>query len=251
MDLPVAVAGTIRRLDLTLKGVATNLAIDEALLNELEESGGPPVLRTWELPGPAVVMGASCRLRDQVDVDACRADGVPIARRSSGGGSVVIGPGALNVAVVLPIDAHPTLRAIETAQRAVLEPIAAALRQLGRPVEILGLGDLVVAGRKVAGSAQRRTRRGVLVHLTILDALPIAWIGRYLGVPPRPPAYRAGRDHAQFVANLGLGRAAVLAAVERAWLPADRPVEPALPPLGRADELVRTKFGDPAWTERL
>lgn len=251
MDLPAAVAGTIRRLDLTLEGVAANLAIDEALLNELEESAGPPVLRTWELPGPAVVMGASCRLREQVNVDACRADGVPIARRSSGGGSVVIGPGALNAAVVLPIEAHPALRAIETAQRSVLEPIATELRQLGRPVEILGLGDLVVDGRKVAGSAQRRTRRGVLVHLTILDALPIAWIGRYLGAPPRPPSYRAGREHGQFVANLGLGRAAVIAALERAWLPADRVIEPAIPPMERAAELVRSKFGDPAWIERL
>src|SRR5919107_773807 len=74
-------------LDLTLAGIAANLALDEALLIEAEE------------------LGSSCRWRDDVRVDECLADGVALARRTSGGGTVVVGPGTLNVTVVLPNDA--------------------------------------------------------------------------------------------------------------------------------------------------
>src|SRR3954464_2373538 len=84
LDRP-ACPEAFRYLDRTLPGVEANLALDEALLIQAEAESGPPVLRTWELPTVAVVRGASCRLREEVGVEACRADGVAIARRSSGG----------------------------------------------------------------------------------------------------------------------------------------------------------------------
>ena len=71
-------------LDRTLPTLAENLALDEALLLDAE-AGGPEVLRLWRWEQPAVVLGAGGRLADDVDEDACRADGVPIQRRSSGG----------------------------------------------------------------------------------------------------------------------------------------------------------------------
>src|SRR3954462_12573016 len=100
-DPPPAVAGW-RYLEGALPGIAANLALDEALLIEADERGAGPALRIWEPEEVAVVLGASGRWREDVKVDACREDGVAIARRSSGGGTVVIGPGTINVAVVLP-----------------------------------------------------------------------------------------------------------------------------------------------------
>ena len=47
-------------LDATLGALAENLALDEALLLAAE-AGGPEVLRLWEWPSPAVVLGAGCR----------------------------------------------------------------------------------------------------------------------------------------------------------------------------------------------
>src|SRR5947208_15988645 len=102
-------AVTMRLLDHTYPEIAANLALDEALLEEAEETGGPGVLRLWEPASLAVVMGASCRLRDEVRVEACPADGVPVARRSSGGATVVIGPGALDGAGVFRQDADARL----------------------------------------------------------------------------------------------------------------------------------------------
>jgi lipoate-protein ligase A len=133
----------------------------------------------------------------------------------------------------------------------VLQRLAAAVRALGPPVVVLGSGDLTLQRRKVAGSAQRRLRHHFLVHATILYRFPLDRIARYLGPPRRQPAYREGRAHEDFVANLDLPRAALVAAIGAAWLPPDRPIVEAEVPQALVAHLVATKFGDPAWVDRL
>jgi lipoate-protein ligase A len=241
----------IAYLDCTLPQLEANLALDEALLRAVEERGQPPVLRLWESSEFAVVLGASGRIREEVHRDACRADRVRIYRRSSGGGTVVIGPGALNFTVVLPAGFAPGLEAVDVAQRFVLERVAASLRLRGTPAVVQGSGDLTLDGRKFAGSAQRRLRRHFLVHASVLYAFPLDRISRYLAIPRRQPAYREGRPHEEFVANLGLPRAEVEAAIRASWLPQARAPAPAGIPEDLVESLIAEKFGDPAWIERF
>ena len=92
-------AGTVNLLDLTLSTPAENLAADEALLDEREATAGEPVLRLWESPEHFVVVGYSNRVGTEVNEPACRARGIPILRRCSGGGTVLQGPGCLNYAL--------------------------------------------------------------------------------------------------------------------------------------------------------
>jgi lipoate-protein ligase A len=242
------ITGETRYVEFTYPAIEANLALDEALLVDVETHGGGALLRVWEPSTFAVVLGASCRLHEDVNVDLCRRDGVPIARRSSGGGSVLVGPGSLNVTINLPADAAPGLSAVDTAHRYVLEQIARSIREAGPPAQVQGLGDLTLGDRKIAGSAQRRLRRNFFVHLSILYAFPLALIGRYLKSPRRQPDYRAGRSHADFVSNLDLTRHDLLRAIQAPW----RPLTPALElPYLQVEELVTTRFGNAAWTERL
>ncbi len=238
-------------LDLTLAGIPANLALDEALLIEAEERGSPPVLRIWEPDAFAVVLGSSCRWREDVRVDACREDGVALARRSSGGGTVVVGPGTLNLTVVLPIDAAPGLGAVDVAHRFVLDRLARALREGGTAVEVRGLGDLTVGDRKFSGSAQRRLRRHFLVHATMLYDFPLEKIDRYTTLPRRQPSYRADRPHGDFLMNLGLPRASLIEAIRSAWIPPGGGIETPAVPEETVRELVASKFADPSWIQRL
>ena len=237
-------------LDRTLPTIEENLALDEALLVEVEDGRESPHLRVWELPFPAVVLGASGRLLRDVIVDACRRDGVPITRRSSGGGTVVVGPGALNFTVVLARDAAPGLEAVDFAQHYVLERLAATLRARGAAVDVLGSGDLAVDRRKVAGSAQRRLKHHFLVHATILYAFPLELIDRYTRPPERQPLYREGRPHSEFVTNLWMSRSGLVDALQTAWN-----VTPECPAIAVPEAAVRAlttaKFADPAWVARL
>ncbi len=119
--------------DLTLPTPEENLALDEALLDEAEAAAEPhECLRLWEAPRPLVVVGRNSRLADEVNVEACRAAGVPILRRTSGGCAIVAGPGSLMYAVVLSYERRPELKMLDAAHAFVLETIAAALRRWRR-----------------------------------------------------------------------------------------------------------------------
>jgi lipoate-protein ligase A len=236
-----------------LPGIAANLALDEALLIEADERGAGPALRIWEPDELAVVLGASRRWRDEVKTEACRADGVAIARRSSGGGTVVLGPGTLNLTVVLPSTAAPGLGAVDVAQAFVLDRVAQAIRARGPAVERHGSGDLTLGPdrRKFSGSAQRRLRNHFLVHATILYQFPLDRVERYTYLPQRQPAYRQARSHLDFLINLDLPRATLVALIQSAWLPPDHPRQPAPIPEELVQELVQTRFARPDWIERL
>jgi lipoate-protein ligase A len=187
-----------------------------------------------------------------VDADACRADGVAVARRTSGGGTVLIGPGALNVAVVLPIDAAPELRNVDTAQKWVMERFAESIRREGPAVEMRGSGDLAIGDRKVSGSAQRRLRRFLLIHATILygGRIDAGAIARYLRMPSRRPDYRGERGHEDFITFLPLDRGRLAGALVRAWSPATNQLDQTLPWVF-VDELAGGRLSDQAWIERF
>jgi lipoate---protein ligase len=237
--------------DQTLSSVEENLALDEALLIEADRGRGPSVLRFWEPREYAVVLGASRRLRDDVLVDACRADVVPILRRSSGGGTVVVGPGTLNVTLVLPESVAPGMGAVEPAQRYVLDRIAVSIRRLGRPVTIEGRGDLTLAGRKCGGSAQRRLKNYFMVHCSILNDFAIERIVRYLAMPDKQPEYRAGRSHQDFLSNLNLPREILVNALCEAWSPGSSlRAAPALPETA-VNSLLAERYANSAWIERF
>ncbi|MFM7539274.1 MAG: lipoyl protein ligase domain-containing protein [Planctomycetota bacterium] len=105
----------MRFLDLTSPDLTENLAIDEALLMERElrpDLGG--ILRFWEYPRHAVVLGSGGIVRDDVELESCQRDGITIARRSSGGGTVLLGPGCLLYSLVLDMEANPALSGIST-----------------------------------------------------------------------------------------------------------------------------------------
>jgi lipoate---protein ligase len=239
--------------DVTLPGVAENLALDEAMLIEADEGRGPPLVRFWEPGDYAVVLGASRRLRAEVHIDACRADGVPIFRRSSGGGTVLIGPGTLNVTVILPETAGPGLSAVDAAQHHVLGRLARSIRRAGAPVDVLAHGDLVLGDRKCGGSAQRRLKRWFLVHCSILYRFPIDRIGRYLALPARQPDYRRGRPHADFLCNLDLPRAAMVEALRPGPDPCtgDDPTTALRGAMAILPSLLAERFANPEWIERL
>jgi lipoate-protein ligase A len=197
------------------------------------------------------VLGASSRVRADVRLDLCKADGVPILRRTSGGGTVVVGPGTLNVTFILPESAAPGLSTVPGAHQHVLDWIARSIRNVGPAVAVDGRGDLVIEARKCAGSAQRRLRHWFMVHCSILYDFPIERIVRYLTIPERQPEYRQGRDHGEFLRNVGLPRNILADAIRGNGLTGSLPRPGQSVPWGVVQTLLSEKFANPAWIERF
>jgi lipoate-protein ligase A len=182
---------------------AWNMAVDEALLR-LAMDGAPPVLRIYEWDISAVSLGYF--------QPAALAGTRPFIRRYTGGG-LVDHARDVTYTVAAP-RAHP-LGQMSTAESysKIHEGVAAALRALGIEAVLspdCGEGngdacfrkavkfDVLHAGAKVAGAAQRRTRSGLLQQGSILlpdpafnpalrVALPAA-LGALLGFTARPDA---------------------------------------------------------------
>jgi lipoate-protein ligase A len=204
-------------LDLTLPTLAENLALDEALLLEAEAGRGGEVLRVWEWSKHAVILGAGCRLAEDVDEIACQADGVPILRRASGGGTVLLGLGCLCYAVVLAYDRAPALREIRSSYAYVFERIQEQLADVLPNVEHAGISDLALTGRKFSGNSQQRKQSFLLHHGTLLYQVDLSRVGRYLRMPSRQPDYRQGREHGAFLMNVPLDAGELKQRLRRAW----------------------------------
>jgi lipoate-protein ligase A len=230
-------------LDITLPSLPENLALDEAMLLEAESGRGGETLRLWEWPRPAVVLGAGGVIADDVDTAACDCDGIPLARRSSGGGTVLLGPGCLLYTLVLRYDRAAELRDIRKSYYWILARVTAALPG----VAVTGPSDLAIDGRKVGGSAQQRKRDYLLHHGTLLYFFDLPLIDRYLREPPRQPDYRVRRRHAEFVTNLSVGGAELRDRLRAEWAveSTGRPT-----PGDEVERLVGEKFGRDDWVRR-
>lgn len=221
------------------------------------------VLRVWSFESPVVVMGRASRVGEEVCLERCTADGVPVLRRASGGSTIVAGPGCLMYSVQVSYESRPVWRSLDHAHREVMgrirEAVVASLSVFGLEKQIARQGtcDLTDGAYKFSGNALRCKRHAMIYHGTILLDMPLEWVERYLLEPPRQPEYRERRTHGSFVRNLlqdtsvnRLDFERELTQQLRSVWQADRSWE-EYPYRDRLslwfEQLMRTRYSNPAW----
>lgn len=240
----------IRLLDHTGASPGENLALEEVILDEVEQGRQPDTLRFWESPTRFVVLGTGQVLAQEVNEGQCAADGVPIHRRCSAGGCVLQGPGSLNYALFLRYERHPDLRALHPSYHYILGMVCTALGALGVTAEQAGISDIAVAGRKISGNAQRRRRRALLHHGTLLYRADGDGMRVYLQEPVDRPDYRGARSHDAFVSHLDHKPEALRRALQEALAPDAVAGTPEDNELAAARSLARSKYDTRAWIYR-
>jgi lipoate---protein ligase len=188
------------------RSIGEELACDEILLFEAENHGGTGFLRFWTPSHTGVVAGYTNSLEREIYLAACQIHRIPVYRRITGGGSVVLTPGCLNFTLVLPYATHPDFTTASGTSRLIMDRVQTALQPclIGQQSTVGGDGDLVLDGRKFLGSAQKRLQRTFLFHASILLEVDPVLIAKLLPPPSRQPAYREQRDHGAFLTNLPL-----------------------------------------------
>lgn len=238
----------MKKLLKTLPATVQNLALDEWLLHRCDSSNVPvEVLRLWENPVHAVILGRSSKVMDEVNQEFCRAHNIEYLRRSSGGASVVIGPGCLMYAVVLDYRIRPELKMLDQAHQYVMQKMLNAIQQCGVNVRFQGTCDLTLDGRKFSGNSLRCQRNSFLYHGTLLYDFDLNLVQQCLGTPPRQPEYREGRSHQDFVTNLPVSKEQLVTALVSSW---NAHEDPANIPMDQIETLVREKYGQQAWTHK-
>jgi lipoate---protein ligase len=160
----------------------------------------PAACMTFVPPRVIVIIGKGSRAEQELNVEHVTADGVPVMRRPSGGCAVVLTPHMLAV----------SFARYETQQQKSAEYFAhfntILIRTLCRfgmsEIEQAGTSDIARHGRKLVGTAIYRNRELVFYQAIINVSENVDLFERYLPLPPRMPAYRAGRTHRRFVSSL-------------------------------------------------
>lgn len=166
---------------------AENMAIDEALLRCFDPESSRPILRLYGWSPPALSLGRFQKAAEVLDLGRCRADGIAIVRRVTGGG-VIYHDDELTYSLVCAPGQIPPAASIKDSFRVLTGFLLAFYRRFGLDAayatdaapEGTRLGertafcfagkesfDILAGGRKIGGNAQRRLRGVIFQHGSI------------------------------------------------------------------------------------
>jgi lipoyl(octanoyl) transferase len=167
-----------------------NMALDEALLDWHSQGKIPPVIRFYGWDPATLSIGYFQKVEKEIDLEAVKAHGLGFVRRPTGGRGV-LHEHELTYSVIVSED-HPEMpKTVTEAYRVISEGILKGFHQLGLEAyfavprtdeersalknprsavcfDAPSWYELVVEGRKVAGSAQTRQKGVILQHGSIL-----------------------------------------------------------------------------------
>jgi lipoate-protein ligase A len=181
---------TWKLLDTGADTGARNMAVDEELLARAQVGATLPVLRFYTWDPPAVSLGRFQDIGAAVDAGACKRRGIDIVRRITGG-RAVLHHRELTYSIVARVDDPIFPPDVLGTYKVIAACLLAGLKDLGIPAEMVSRKsrhaplvkkdagnpacfsspswyELLVQGRKIIGSAQRRLPRAFLQHGSVL-----------------------------------------------------------------------------------
>lgn len=148
---------------------------------------------------PAIVMGISGQTEQLIQQKKLEENPIPIIRRFSGGGTVVVDENTLFVTLICQSETLP----ISPFPRPLMQWIAENLYRPLFPASLFQLqeNDYVLGEKKWGGNAQSIIKGRWLHHSSLLWDYRLEHMN-YLLIPPKTPSYRQGRSHADFLCRL-------------------------------------------------
>ncbi|MBQ8642203.1 MAG: lipoate--protein ligase [Clostridia bacterium] len=152
-----------------------NLALEYYLATE--KKIGDTIVYLWRT-SPTVVIGKFQNALEELDRQYTEEKGIRIARRMSGGGTIYNDEGGLMFTYIVP-ENKP-----EIDFRSFINPVIAALGEMGVSAEASGRNDILVDGKKVSGNAQYKIDGMTVHHGTLMFDVDIGEVLR--ATTPKP-----------------------------------------------------------------
>jgi lipoate-protein ligase A len=171
------------------------MAVDEAILLAVSQGQAPPTIRFYSWQPAAISIGYFQRAHTEVDHEQLQANGLGFVRRPTGG-RAVLHHHELTYSIIVSESESFIPRTVNEAYRVLSEGLVRGFRKIGLLAEMISFAqkqqttsfqtsneekersaacfdapswyELVVEGRKIAGSAQTRQKGVLLQHGSIL-----------------------------------------------------------------------------------
>lgn len=180
---------------------AMNMALDEALLHAVAGGQSLPILRFYRWRPATVTLGYAQSVHTDIDLDVCAEAGLDVVRRSTGGRAVLHAE-EVTYAVMAPLNTGMFGGSVLECYRVISSVLQKTLLQLGLAAELVpgkargghqnamkavcfsapSQYELVIEGRKVAGSAQKRHGRAFLQHGSLPLEMDLELLGKALKI---------------------------------------------------------------------
>ena len=209
---------TFRIIDTGTRDGRRQIAFDQALIEAHKAGSIPDTIRFLRFP-PTALIGRHQALSGEIELDYCRAHGIGVVRRITGGGAIYLDEGQLGWELVF----HRSTLAIGSLAeltREICEAAAAGLSKLGVAARYRPRNDIEVDGRKISGTGGFFDQDTLFYQGTVLVDLNTAEMTAALKVPEAKLAKRSLDSAAQRVVTLKelLGTAPPIEAIQQALL---------------------------------
>jgi lipoate-protein ligase A len=181
---------------------AYNMAVDEAILTAHSEGKVPPTVRFYGWNPATLSIGYFQKAADEINFEQLALEGLGFVRRPTGG-RAVLHDRELTYSIIVAENYPGIPRSVTEAYRVLSEGLVHGFQKLGLDAEMVQLAsdedkdkyasmgsaacfdspswyELVVEGRKIAGSAQTRQKQVVLQHGSILLDMDVDQLFRVL-----------------------------------------------------------------------
>jgi lipoate-protein ligase A len=162
---------------------AEGLATDDTLPRAVFERGSPPILHLYTFV-PSAIVGKYQDIQAALRLERCRERGVEYNRRSTGGGTVIMGPEVVALGLGISMD-HPGLKAgVGGIFESLSQVFIRALDRFSIRAAFRPKNDLEVNGRKIAGlSAANEAGKSILFHTSLLVSFDLALMADIMNTP--------------------------------------------------------------------
>lgn len=159
------------------------LAADEVLAQRVGQGDSVPTLRLYTYQ-PCALVGRFQTVEHELHTGYCQANQIPINRRPTGGGAIIMGEGQLGVALMIPGSKDDTYSRARELMSHFAEGIMRGLGNLGIKADFQRKNDIEVNGRKMVGlGIYRAPSNGLLFHASILVSLDVPYMLKVLNTP--------------------------------------------------------------------
>jgi lipoate-protein ligase A len=236
-----------RVIDTGIREGRRQIVFDQAMIDAHKSGAIPDTIRFLRFP-PTALIGRHQALSREIRLDYCRANGIGLARRITGGGAIYFDEGQLGWELVFSRAAFG-ISSLGDLARVICEAAAAGLSTLGIDARYRPRNDIEVDGRKLSGTGGFFDGDTLFYQGTVLVDLDAARMAAALNVAEAKLARRALDSAAQRVVTLRelLGTAPAIDEVKAALLRGfaeHLDVEPVSGAIGAAEEALATKYHD-------
>ena len=162
---------------------ARGLAVDDTLPCAVGRHHSPPILHLYNFV-PSAIVGKYQDMEAALRLDRCEARDIEYNRRSTGGGTVIMGPEIVSLGLGINVDYPGLKNGVGGVFESLSLVLINALAKLGMEAYFQPKNDLEVGGKKIAGlSAAAEANNTLLFHTSLLVDFDVALMTDIMNTP--------------------------------------------------------------------